>query len=58
MLKGAGGVIVSCASIAGLKGFPNLPACVASKSRVAGLTRTAALADGRAAYGSPPCARE
>lgn len=38
-----GGAIVNCASIAGLVGFAGLPAYVASKHGVVGLTRTAAL---------------
>jgi NAD(P)-dependent dehydrogenase (short-subunit alcohol dehydrogenase family) len=37
------GAIVNCSSIAGLVGFPQLPAYVASKHGVVGLTRTAAL---------------
>ena len=38
-----GGAIVNCASVAGLVGFPGIPAYVASKHGVVGLTRTAAL---------------
>jgi NAD(P)-dependent dehydrogenase (short-subunit alcohol dehydrogenase family) len=37
------GVIVNCASVAGMMGFTNLPAYVASKHGVIGLTRAAAL---------------
>jgi len=43
MLKQGGGAIVNTASIAGLLGFNGLPAYVASKHGVVGLTRTAAL---------------
>ncbi|NLR57098.1 SDR family oxidoreductase [Chitinophaga polysaccharea] len=43
MLQQGSGVIVNCASVAGLIGFPTLPAYVASKHGVVGLTKTAAL---------------
>jgi NAD(P)-dependent dehydrogenase (short-subunit alcohol dehydrogenase family) len=43
MLKSGSGAIVNCASIAGLVGFPNLPAYVASKHALVGLTKTTAL---------------
>lgn len=41
------GAIVNCSSIAGLVGFQHLPAYVASKHGVVGLTRTAALEHAR-----------
>lgn len=43
MLKNGGGAIVNCSSIAGLIGFPGIPAYVAAKHGVLGLTKTAAL---------------
>jgi len=43
MLDRGGGAIVNCSSVAGLVGFPQLPAYVASKHGIVGLTRTAAL---------------
>jgi NAD(P)-dependent dehydrogenase (short-subunit alcohol dehydrogenase family) len=43
MLKRSKGAIVNCASVAGLIGFKNSPAYVASKHGVIGLTKTAAL---------------
>ncbi len=43
MLKRGRGSIVNCASIAGLVGFPNLAAYVASKHGMVGLSRAAAL---------------
>jgi NAD(P)-dependent dehydrogenase (short-subunit alcohol dehydrogenase family) len=43
MLKKGRGSIVNCSSIAGQIGFPGIPAYVASKHGVLGLTKTAAL---------------
>jgi NAD(P)-dependent dehydrogenase (short-subunit alcohol dehydrogenase family) len=43
MLKVGKGAIVNCASIAGLVGFPGLPAYTASKHALVGLTKTTAL---------------
>lgn len=43
MLKLGKGVIINCASIAGLVGFTGLPAYVASKHGIIGLTKTSAL---------------
>lgn len=43
MLRQRSGAIVNCASVAGLIGLPGIPAYVASKHGVVGLTRAAAL---------------
>jgi len=43
MVKQGSGAIVNCSSIAGLVGFQGIPAYVASKHGVVGLTQTAAL---------------
>jgi NAD(P)-dependent dehydrogenase (short-subunit alcohol dehydrogenase family) len=43
MLRRKEGAIVNCSSVAGLVGYPQLPAYVASKHGVVGLTRCAAL---------------
>lgn len=43
MLKQGSGSIVNCSSVAGLVGFPRIPAYAASKHGVIGLTRTTAL---------------
>jgi NAD(P)-dependent dehydrogenase (short-subunit alcohol dehydrogenase family) len=43
MLQAGGGSIVNCASMAGLVGAPNVPANVAAKHGVVGLTKAAAL---------------
>jgi NAD(P)-dependent dehydrogenase (short-subunit alcohol dehydrogenase family) len=43
MLRRGGGAIVNCSSVAGLVGFNGIPAYVASKHGVVGLTKNAAL---------------
>jgi NAD(P)-dependent dehydrogenase (short-subunit alcohol dehydrogenase family) len=43
LIKSGGGAIVNCASIAGMVAFPNLPAYVASKHGVIGLSKSAAI---------------
>lgn len=43
MLAAGGGAIVNCSSIAGVVGFPGIPAYTASKHGVNGLTKAAAL---------------
>ena len=43
MLAGGGGSIVNTSSVAGIRGFPGIPAYSASKGGVVQLTRTAAL---------------
>lgn len=48
MLNQGAGAIVNVASIAGLVGFPGLPAYVASKHGIIGLTKTAALENAKA----------
>ena len=47
LLKQGSGAIVNCASIAGLVGFPQSSAYVASKHGVVGLTKTVALENAR-----------
>jgi NAD(P)-dependent dehydrogenase (short-subunit alcohol dehydrogenase family) len=43
MIRAGGGAIVNCSSIAGVIGFPGIPAYTASKHGLLGLTRAAAL---------------
>jgi len=43
MLRQGGGAIVNCSSIAGVIGFPGIPAYTASKHGLVGLTKAAAL---------------
>jgi NAD(P)-dependent dehydrogenase (short-subunit alcohol dehydrogenase family) len=43
MLQTGGGAIVNCSSVAGLVGAPSLPAYVAAKHGIVGLTKAAAL---------------
>lgn len=59
LLARGSGAIVNCASVAGLVGFPQLPAYVASKHAIVGLTRCAAQRSStrRAGCVSTPSAR-
>ena len=43
MLEGGGGAIVNCSSIAGVAGYPGIPAYSASKHGLVGVTKSAAL---------------
>lgn len=43
MLQAGGGAIVNTSSLSGLKGYPGVPAYVASKHAILGLTKTVAL---------------